>query len=85
MEIVEQSNGSENWVCYQWFSSLVLDPEALEEYRQSVDERTYLQEMEGAVQAYEGVLYYTFDRAVIWEINLTTGATGAGTKDGSAA
>jgi len=62
MEITVQEFGDEEWHCYTWFSSLVLPEKFLSEARRTMDARTYAQEFEAEILAYEGALYYNFDR-----------------------
>ena len=52
----------QDWACYSWWSELVLSEEKLDQFKRTMDERTYAQELRAAVHGFEGLMYYNFDR-----------------------
>jgi len=55
-------SGDPEWADYCWFTADVLDPEEVERKRQTMDERTFRQELEGSFESYEGLAYTYHDK-----------------------
>lgn len=52
-----------DWRGYTWFSSDILPPEEVEAARRELDPATFQQEYEAAFVAFQGRVYYPFNRA----------------------
>lgn len=55
-------SGDPEWADYCWKTADVLDPDEVERKRQTMDERTFRQELEGSFESYEGVAYTYHDK-----------------------
>ncbi len=51
------------WGAFHWKSAEILPPAKIAEFRRSLDERTYRQELEASFEAYNGTVVFAFDRA----------------------
>ncbi len=62
-DIAERGEASE-WAVFHWFSSEIMEPEAIERARRRTDPLTFQQEYEGSFVNFAGLAYYRFNRSI---------------------